>query len=248
MKYFIITGTSSGLGEAIAIQAIKAKHNVFCISRKLNEKLVELATAFNTGVWYYEADLIKEKEIPEIMADIFNNMDTDSISELTLINNAGIIEPIGPMGKIDNLEILQHVNINLLAPLLLINEFISRSESFHIKKNIINISSGAATNPYFGWCLYCSAKAGLDMITKTVGLEQAQQENPVMILSIAPGVIDTPMQRKLRETDINDFPMKPRFDKLYEDNLLKSPIDAANQILGIIENATYSTGEKIDLR
>lgn len=248
MKYFIITGTSSGLGEALATRVIEQKHKLFCISRRENKNLINLAKELDVDLWYLSFDLSKSIKIKSLMDDIFSGIDMFSATELVLINNAGIVEPIGPLGKFNVEEIQQHVSVNITAPIALSSEFIRRAGSLKIKKSIINISSGAASNPYYGWSLYCSTKAALDMFTKTVGLEQTGLSNPVNIISIAPGVIDTPMQEKIREIEPEIFPMKPRFEKLYETNQLVEPFKAAFDILSLIDSMPVNTGEILDLR
>lgn len=248
MKYFIITGTSSGLGEALATRVIEQKHKLFCISRRENKKLKNLAKELNIDLWYLSFDLSKTIKIKSLMDDIFSGIDIYSASELVLINNAGIVEPIGPLGKYNIEEIQQHVSVNFTAPIALSNEFIRRTGSLNIKKSIINISSGAASNPYYGWSLYCSTKAALDMFTKTVGLEQTGLSNPYNIISIAPGVIDTPMQEKIRDIQPDIFPMKPKFEKLFEENQLVEPSKVASHILTLIDQMAINTGEILDLR
>ena len=65
-------------------------------------------------------------------------------------------------------------------------------------KRILNISSGAGRNPYEGWGAYCTTKAGLDHFSRVVAMEQANEQYPVEIVSIAPGIIDTDMQATIR--------------------------------------------------
>lgn len=248
MKYFIITGTSSGLGEALAKRVIEEKNKIFCISRRMNNNLKELASQNKTLLWYYEQDLSHVDSIPRLIDEIFSYIDHEVVSEITLINNAGVVEPVKFLGDCPPTDIINHITTNLTAPFLLANEFIKKSEKFQCKKNIINISSGAAHNPYAGWTLYCSAKAGLDMMTRTVNLEQKEMDYPVRVLSIAPGIVNTQMQEKLRKTGIQDFPMKHKFEKLYQENKLTDPITAAIGILKVVSDYTIYSGSIIDLR
>jgi NAD(P)-dependent dehydrogenase (short-subunit alcohol dehydrogenase family) len=66
---------------------------------------------------------------------------------------------------------------------------------------VINISSGAAHNPLEGWSAYCSAKAGLAMLTSAIALECA--DAGVRVFGLSPGVIDTDMQAAVRASGIN---------------------------------------------
>lgn len=248
MKYFIITGASRGLGQALAKKCITDKNKVFCISRKMNDKLRELASLHHTGFWYFEQDLTDLKKIPALIHEIFTFIDPVKADEITLINNAGVVEPVKPLGKCSFEEISDHIAINYSAPAILSNEFIKESERFKCKKNIINISSGAAVKPYVGWTMYSSSKAALNMLTQTAGLEQSSVDFPVRILSIAPGVIDTDMQETIRRVDIKDFPMKPRFESLHEQKKLVDPDEAAAQIIDILNVDSLVNGSFNDLR
>lgn len=248
MKYYIITGASKGLGEALAKKVITDQHKVFCISRKMNHSLRELASMHRAGFWYFEQDLTEFDKLPSLIHEIFTFIDPQQAEEITLINNAGIVEPVKPLGKCTVKEIRDHININFTAPSILSNQFIKESSGFKCKKNIINISSGAAMKPYFGWTMYCSSKAALNMLTQAAGLEQSSVDYPVRIVSIAPGVIDTNMQDTLRNVDINDFPMKPRFTKLYEENKLVDPNEAAVQIIETLSVDSIVNGSFNDLR
>lgn len=248
MKYIIITGAGSGLGKAMAELVIDEQYKVFCISRSMNYDLKERASQNKTFFLYYEQDLGNTGDIPSLIDEIFTYIDPTIVSEITLINNAGIIEPVKSMGNCTVDEITRHVEVNLTAPLVLTNEFISKSTRFHCKKNIVNISSGAAHNPYAGWTLYCSTKAGLDMSTRTISLEQSTLDFPVRILSIAPGILDTGMQERLRNVHIDNFPMKPKFEKLYEQQRLTDPVTAARRILDLVNDDSILNGSHTDLR
>lgn len=248
MNIYIVTGASSGIGEAIARKLILERHTVICISRKRNESLIELASSIQSSLWYFETDLGNSGLISGLMNDIFKLTDEDQISAISLINNAGIIDPVAPAGNYNNDELQQLIHVNLLAPMLLTNEFIRHTLHLAIPKSIVNISSGAAASPYAGWGAYCSSKAGLEMFTRVLKLDQKQNPHPVRVLSIAPGIVDTPMQARLRNTNEADFPMKSRFEQLYQHNLLSRPSEVAEKIINLIFGELPGDDEIIDLR
>jgi NADP-dependent 3-hydroxy acid dehydrogenase YdfG len=86
------------------------------------------------------------------------------------------------------------------------------------------------------------------MFTRTTSLEQKNMPHPVRILSVLPGVVDTGMQNKLRNSDAADFPMKPWFEQLYQENLLSRPNDVAEKIISLIFGQLPGESEIIDLR
>ena len=124
----------------------------------------------------------------------------------TLINNAGMVDPIGLIGTVRAEEMTNAIAVNLTAPMILSNAFISTLKNFEGSKRIVNISSGAGRNAYEGWGTYCTTKAGLDHFSRVVALEQENAEHPVDIVSIAPGIIDTVCRKRFGEVRKRRFP------------------------------------------
>ena len=109
-------------------------------------------------------------------------------------------------------------------------------------KQIINISSGAAHKPYYGWTVYCATKAAIDMMTKTIALEQETVPNCLKILAIYPGVVDTQMQAKIRESDKASFPSIDRFLDLKSTNSLANATTVGKQIYDIDHDDAIENG------
>ena len=103
MKYFIITGTSRGIGEALAFRLLSPDHTLFCISRNGNSALTEKALKKSCALFYMKFDLAGSGNIQALMDDIFNHIfEPDGIY---LINNAGVIKPVKPSGSADDGDI-----------------------------------------------------------------------------------------------------------------------------------------------
>jgi NAD(P)-dependent dehydrogenase (short-subunit alcohol dehydrogenase family) len=73
---------------------------------------------------------------------------------------------------------------------------------------IVNVSSGAAIRPLEGWSAYCSAKAGLHMLTRAVALETAAKG--IRVFGFQPGTTDTDMQVLIRASGVNPVSQIPR--------------------------------------
>jgi benzil reductase ((S)-benzoin forming) len=115
-------------------------------------------------------------------------------------------------------------------------------------RRVINISSGAGRRPYFGWGAYCAAKAGLDMVSRVAALESQSTGSGVQVVSLAPGVLDTPMQAVLRATRAEDFVDVERFRQMKAAGDLRDPADVAADILRL-EKSGKLFGEPVaDLR
>lgn len=248
MNYYIITGTSRGLGEAIARRLLKKDHYVIGISRTINNNLMKMSKENDCKLSYIEFDLSRVDELDEMMTQIFKNINVDDAEKVCLINNAGIVAPINTLENCSTPEILNSFNINAIAPIVLTSNFITKLKEFRCEKRIINISSGAGKNPYDGWSCYCSTKAALDMFTKCVAIEQEKEEFPVKILSFAPGVIDTDMQNEIRQTSIKQFSQLEKFIKLKENGNLMSVDFVAEKIIDLLDDDRFIQGGVIDIR
>src|SRR5262249_52286932 len=106
----------------------------------------------------------------------------------------------------------------------------------------------AARRPIFGWSAYCAAKAGLDMASRAVALEASTRGFAIEVASLAPGVIDTPMQATVRGASAEDFVDVERFRAMKEEGALRPADDVAADILRL-EAAGKLAGDPIqDLR
>jgi benzil reductase ((S)-benzoin forming) len=241
-KVAIITGGSAGIGMALVKYYAEKGFNVFSVARSEKQ-------ALNVhGIVQIQFDLSDISGIEGMFNGILSQMDVQNIASITLINNAGTL---GNISRIENLspEIIQHaINVNFTAPMILSGLFIKAFQGRKISKKIINISSGAAVNPYYGWSTYCTTKSAIDMMVKTIALEQQTLENGVSIFSVYPGVVETAMQSLIRKSSTEDFKEVQRFIDMKENNLLAKPEDVAPKIFSIEQMENLTNGEIIDIR
>jgi benzil reductase ((S)-benzoin forming) len=247
MDYFIITGVSRGIGEAIARKLLRKGNTLFCTSRTMNEDLVETASSLDVPLFYYEADLVEKGSSEKFMHEVFSRIIPDSSTRIALINNAGMLEPISRIENADPEVMEKHLKLNLLAPAVLSSLFIKQSGNLPIVKVILNISSGASAYPYAAWAMYCASKAGLDMLTRTIGLEQSTSLHPVKTLALAPGIVDTNMQTQIRQSDAGQFIEKDKFIKLHEERKLSDPAVVAGIIVKALFNPEIPQGEVMNI-
>jgi len=214
-KVALITGTSSGIGKALAKLLLSENYLVFGYSRT---NQIE-----NKNFTFTKIDLSNMEEVQKLR---FPNIDV--ASDLLLVNNAATIGSILPIHKKKNEEILREYNLNIISPTLLSRKFIN---NYANNKLLINISSGAANKPIPSWSTYCATKSGLDMLTRVIHKEK--HEN-LKIFSIHPGVVNTNMQEEIRRSDANFFPIKQQFIDYYNKNELFSVDSVALKIFQII--------------
>ncbi|MBS4014175.1 MAG: (S)-benzoin forming benzil reductase [Bacteroidetes bacterium] len=243
----IITGASKGIGEGITNALINTGNHLICISRTENKELKEKAIKKKVQLDYIQYDLSYTPDIDKLMTVVFEKIKDKNLDKLILVNNAGVLNPIGPIETCDSDEIQRHISINLIAPMLLTKEFILKSKSFKCEKRILNLSSGAAVNPYFGWSSYCSGKAGLNMMTKCVAMEQQREKYPVKIMALAPGIIETDMQKTIRSTTEEQFPLKKKFVEFKETGKLESTEVSGKKISEVLLGDKFESGSYLDL-
>jgi benzil reductase ((S)-benzoin forming) len=239
-KTLIITGGSKGLGLGLAKEYHKNGYRVCSISRSKNEKLYFMEQ--------YQCDLSKSETIENVVKEIFSHLDKKNTQQLTLINNAGDLGTVNTLQNITPSDISYTIQLNLTAPMILSSLFIKLSKEWSCKKQIFNISSGAAVNPYESWVMYCASKAGLDMMTKVVSKEQKELSNGVGIVSIYPGIVDTDMQEKVRDTPKEHFKAVQRFIDFYKQGDLSSPEQVAKKIFHLDIEGALKSGSILDVR
>lgn len=239
MIYYIITGTSSGIGKSLLENLLENEnHQIISISRKKIEEMEEIIES-KGSYKHYTFDLNNVNDIENIIIDIISELHLES-TKIILINNAGTVNPIKKIGESNSKEIVQNINVNLIAPMLLTNNLIKYSKHIKCKKIILNISSGAAKKAISGWGAYCSSKAGIDMFT-SVFAEDYDTEN-IKMFSLAPGIVDTNMQTTIRKSNEKDFKDKDKFIEYKKTNKLLSTDLVAKTIIDILKNENFENG------
>jgi benzil reductase ((S)-benzoin forming) len=236
MTYYFITGTTSGIGSALTNAVLDQENTlVYGISRRQN---ITHANYIPITI-----DLAKTDEVASFDFPLLKDA-----TQIILINNAGQIGDIKPLGKLSNQSIIDLFTVNVTAPALLMNKFIESYKEINTEKTVLNVSSGAGKNAIEGWASYCGSKAAIDLLSLTSFEEQKRVTNPVKIYSIAPGVVDTEMQVAIRNSNENDFSRHSHFVGLKANNELTSPQEVANKYIRIIQNTHNFTECVFSLR
>lgn len=227
---YIITGTSRGIGKALAELLLDQGETVVGISRTNNLS--------HPNFTFFSCDLSNPIALDELVIPI-------SDDKVILVNNAGIL---GEIGRISQLEIStwkEVFQVNLLSVVQLTQKIYNRSNKNQF--TVVNISSGAADRAIPSWGAYCASKAGLNMFSKNFLLEEQELGFTPRVYAVAPGVIDTSMQEQIRNTSKEEFSSVDNFIALKENNQLYSPKEAANRLLQLLEKE-YDGEVTYDLR
>ncbi|CAG7628155.1 (S)-benzoin forming benzil reductase [Paenibacillus allorhizosphaerae] len=248
MHITIITGISRGIGEALAKRLVEPGRTVIGIGRTDHPELARIAGQAGGAYAFYPCDLKRAEAAEGVMERIFGSIEPEQAASITLINNAGMLEPIGPIQDASSGLLAEHVQVNLLAPMILVSAMIRLTAGWTIPRTVVNISSGAGKKPYAGWSAYCATKAGLDMLTRSVGAEQGEVEHAVKLISVAPGVVDTGMQETIRSTPKEKFPEVDRFIGLKQTASMYTPEEAAERIVRLLASGRFTQGDVLDVR
>jgi benzil reductase ((S)-benzoin forming) len=195
----IITGGNKGLGSGIIKKYKKEGYEIFSISREKNE------SEFYKDIHQFQFDVSEIDKIESLIYSIISKINSDILERIVLINNAGTLGQISKIEDVSSNDIENTIKVNYTAPLAFISRFIRVTKEWKCAKKIINISSGAASSSVYGWSVYCSTKSAVDSLTKVIALEQNSSENSAHIISVYPGIIDTDMQSKIRNSNESDF-------------------------------------------
>ena len=161
-----------------------------------------------------------------------------------LVNNAGVLQPIGPLETQDIAKVARAATVNVAAVLMLSAKFAQITDGIGDRR-ILHISSGAATSAYAGWSVYCATKAALDQHARAVALDRSPG---LRIAAVAPGVIDTDMQAEVRGTTDDKFPQRQRFVALKRDGQLHDPDESGQTIADFLLSDTFGREPVVDLR
>jgi NAD(P)-dependent dehydrogenase (short-subunit alcohol dehydrogenase family) len=228
MKNILITGVSSGLGEALAKTYLENGDNVYAIGKTIPKKLDHYPHFF-----FFPYDLSETFMIRSTLEEFLAHRSFDIV-----ILNAGLLGEIETLSQTELNDIKNVMEVNVWANKELIDTLNAHA---HVKQ-IVGISSGAAVNGSKGWGTYSLSKAGLNMLLKVY----AKELPDIHFTALAPGVIHTPMVQHI--IDEVDDELYPSAKKLKEGDI-QTPQEAANHLITIFPQLLeYESGSFLDVR
>jgi benzil reductase ((S)-benzoin forming) len=227
-KTFVIVGVSSGIGLALCEHFLAQGNRVIGIGRK--------SSIQNQSFGFLSLDLLDE--------DAIEQFDFPQLDDFVFIYNSGVLGEILPISAQSDSNAKAVFQVNYLAAVTLTKKVLKQDSC----KQIIYISSGAAKRAIPSWAQYCASKAALDMFAETLQLELQAEKADLIVRSIAPGVVDTPMQAQIRSTSEEDFPSVQNFKDLHENGDLVSPEIVAEKLAKVIGAPQNFEGVCLSLR
>ncbi len=242
-KTALITGGSSGIGQAIALAYAKAGADI-ALTYRNNEKdaskTKKMITDLGRKAIAYQADLAKIETLPELMTEIIKEMGCLDI----LVNNAGTLTRHSSFTNIPIKDSSYLISANYLAPFYLTQIFANHLMTQNKKGVVLNISSISTEVITPGLVHYECSKAALEMLTKSSASELAKYD--IRVNAIAPGLIETNMNRIQREENPDAWNMRKSFIPLKRVGKPEDIIPLA--VLLVCDQSDWITGSifKID--
>lgn len=237
----IVTGHNRGLGASLTEQLLTRGVAVLGLSRSRHATLKERFPALLDEI---ELELADPTRVAQWVATDALRSFVSGAQSVLLINNAGMVQPIGPIEGQNAADIATAVSLNVATPLMLASALAAASVDA-TDRRIMHISSGAARNAYPGWSIYCATKAALDHHARAVALDA---NRALRICSLAPGVIDTNMQAEIRSSGEEQFPMREKFEDLKRNGQLSTPEQCATQLLDYAFSDAFGQTPVADIR
>lgn len=179
----LITGATSGIGEAILKAFLAADNQIIAVGR--NKEKLEQLSQLDNRIIPFACDIAKADELDNLT--LFIEKSHPDLN--TLINNAGIQYNYHFGEEAQALAKIEHeINVNLTAPLKLISLLLP---TLQMNKNaaIVNVSSGLGLVPKMAAPVYCGTKAGIHIFSKAL----RYQLEEVKVFEIIPPLVETPM-------------------------------------------------------
>jgi len=230
MRTALITGATRGLGYALAHGLARRGWNLVIDGRdaarlrRVRDELAEI-----THVAALAGDVTDDEHRRQLAILARGHAGLDA-----LVNNAGALgpSPLPSLLELDLESLIELLLTNVVAPVALIQAL--RGE-LKPGARVINVTSDAAVNPYFGWGGYGASKAAVEQISSVLATELATTRPDLRVYWIDPGDMRTDMhQAAFPGEDISDRPLPetrvPAFVRLLEEELPSGRYEASRLI------------------
>lgn len=186
-RTILLTGAGRGIGSALTRLLVDNGANVVAgIYGKVEQP------ALLDGARTISLDVTSQEQVDDAIAAVGGHLDV-------LVNNAGVIAPIGHAADLSTDSMRQAFDVNVLGVHRMVVAALPLLKAS--KGAIVNAGTGAATTPMEGWTAYCSSKAAMHMLTRMFAMELEREHVRSVFIGIPP--TDTEMQGSIRQAGLN---------------------------------------------
>ena len=215
----LITGASSGIGEACAREFAEAGFGLVLAARR-RDRLEALAAQLETEALTLELDVRDRTAVERALAGLPKNLEAIDV----LVNNAGLGRGLDKLheGKVDGFDEMIDTNVKGLfyVSRQVIPGMVERGRG-----HIINIGSIAGHEVYAGGNVYCATKHAVDALTKGMRIDLV--ETPIRVSTVDPGLVQTEFSR------VRFYGDEQRARQVYQGYKPLTPKDVAEAVVWI---------------
>lgn len=185
-KAAIVTGAGRGIGRAIALAFAREGADLVLVSRTFEEvnETARRAREFGVQARPMKADVSRRDDVESMV-----RLAVEKLCRIdVLVNNAGVLGPIGPLAENDPDRWVETLHINLIGTFLCCRAVLPYMMEER-KGKIINLSGGGAASPRPFFSAYAASKAAVVRLTETLA-DEAKEFN-IQVNAIAPGAVNT---------------------------------------------------------
>jgi NAD(P)-dependent dehydrogenase (short-subunit alcohol dehydrogenase family) len=230
----IVTGTSAGIGEAVARDLVARDWTVVGIARRPSPLT-------HPSYHHLRFDLASvTADAADLEGQLAPLLGSGTRRRIGLVNNAAAAEGLMPVARLDPAMLARVYAVNVIAPVWLMG-LVMRASPRNAAVRIVNVSSGAATTGFPGLAAYGSAKAalrlaGMSLASEFDSAKTQEARRDAAILSYEPGVVETDMQRYARSRSPEEFPWVSMFQDFAARGLLVPAERPAAEIVAFLES------------
>jgi len=187
MKTALITGATSGIGEACAHLFAKEGYRLILVARRA-EKLKEVAKHLTDKYAVEITSLVADVRDKDAVATVLESLPEDWKQTDVLINNAGLSRGLDPIDKGDTQDWDAMIDTNIKG-LLYVTKIVSNWMISYKKGHIVNIGSIAGKEVYPNGNVYCATKHAVDALNKGMRIDLLPYG--IKVTAINPGMVET---------------------------------------------------------
>jgi len=241
-----VTGAGRGIGKAAAL-ALAAQGAAVAVVSRTQSEVEEVVTRIRSQGGKAIASLLDVSNW-DMVSWTAQQIEAALGPVDILINNAGVLEPLGKLWETDPEQAGRLIDINLSGAYYCMRSvlpgMIERGRGV-----VVNVTSGAAASAAPGWSAYAASKAGLDQLTRSLAMDL--KGTPVRAYSLHPGLVETKMLQALRAATPDQLPAERRqfFVDQTEMGRVLTPDIPARAILWLCSpQCDLENGAIVDLR
>ena len=226
-RHIVITGASSGIGKEVALTLAQPETSLHLLGRdqeRLEAVAQEVKQAGGEAV-IHQADLADDAQLEQVTSQLTQLGAIDA-----LIHSAGAVS-LSSVAETSAENLDMQYRVNVRVPYLLTQQLLPLLKQ--AKGQVVFINSGAGLSAKANWSAYAITKHGLKALADSLRAEV--KPDGIRVVSLYPGRVASPMQRRVREMEGKD----------YDPEAFVQPQDVAQQVASVL--ALAPTAEITDL-